>query len=421
LPHLSSLGGRARAAASPVRRLIVIYVPQQETEGFLPQGEPLSLAGGYLEPLAPFFGRMLWVHNMRGRSGHMEGHTEALTGHSATAWRPPGGPSIDQYIAGRLGTATPLPSLELTGSSPSETNKDWGVVAWTDKVLPVQPIADPRRAFERAFASVPATNPGAAAAAQAAAEVGRRHKLQKSLLDALISDYQRVSGAVGAGDRQLLDAHLTLLREQEQRLQKAAVAPPPPAACEPGAAPAANVDPKEFPARIRHHMDTIIGAVRCDSTRVFTLMLGVAQDGREYTWVGNKDNFHSVAHGDAPNYREQHFAARKWQAQQIAHLLQGLDGIKEGDRTALDNSVVAWIGELGYYPWSAHASGRHLRNQVSAVLMGGCGGYFAGGRVVDVKQADQANLLITLAHAMGYADLTAFGKNGAKALAELRA
>jgi hypothetical protein len=40
--------------------------------------------------------------------------------------------------------------------------------------------------------------------------------------------------------------------------------------------------------------------------------------------------------------------------------------------------------------------------------------------LVDVKQADYCNLLLTLGHAMGYEDLTSFGKLGTRPLTELR-
>jgi hypothetical protein len=182
-----------------------------------------------------------------------------------------------------------------------------------------------------------------------------------------------------------------------------------------------DIDWKEYPKRIRSHIDTLIAAVRCDATRVATLMLGVAQEGLEHTWLGFNDNFHSVAHGDVPNFKEQHFAVRKWQAEQVAYLVKGLDSIKEGNGSALDNTVIAWVSELGYYPWSQDASGRHMRDQVTTLLIGGCGGYFNTGRVVDVQQSDYCNLLVTLGQAMGYPDVTSFGKFGTTALTALKA
>jgi hypothetical protein len=216
----------------------------------------------------------------------------------------------------------------------------------------------------------------------------------------------------------LLDAHTSLLREQEQRLQREES---PRFSCMAGGAPpAATVDDKDWPTRLRHHIDTIVGAFRCDATRVCTLMFGVSQEGTPYTWIGQRDSFHSVAHGDAPMAKEQHFMVRTWQAQQIASLLEGLDAIKEGERTVLDNTVLLWICELGYWPWNLDRGGRHLRTRVASMIVGDAGGYFGTGRVVDVQQSDYCNLLLTMAHAMGYQDLTSFGKLGTKPLAELR-
>ena len=417
LPPLASLIGGRRAeaqAAAPKRRFLVVYIPHQQTEGFLPQGQ-FSLTGTYLEPLEPWKSRMLWAHNLRGRSGHMEGHSESLTGYSAADWRPTQGPSLDQYVAKRLGSVTPLPSLELTGASPWESNRNDGVVSWTDRNLPVQAIPDARRGFDRVFGNAATANASAMEAAQAAA---RRKRLQKSLLDSLIEDYRRTSSAMSTGDRPLLDAHLTLLREQEQRLQQD---PGVSATCGPaGDAPAADIRWQDYPRRMQHHVDTIVGAFRCDATRVASLLFGMAQEGMVHPWVGNNDNFHSVAHGDAANPQEQHFNVRKWQAGQIANLMRGLESVPEGDRTVLDNTTILMVSELGYYPWSSHSSGRHLRVQVSSLIIGDAGGYFRTGRVVDTQQSDYCNLLLTVAHALGYQDLPTFGKLGTQPIAALR-
>ena len=423
LPQLSSLMGR-KAAAQGVggpRRLICVYIPQQETEGFLPKTAPFSLTGTYLEPLEPWKNRMLFVHNMKGTDGHMEGHSESLTGFANADWRPTAGPSLDQLVAKRIGGATKLPSLELTGASPWDSNRDDGVHSWTDKCLPVQSIPDARRAFERVFGAVggaPVVNTSALQAAELAA---KRKRLQKSLLDSLITDYKRTTGTMSPGDRQLLDAHLTLLREQEQRLQAEPAPSAGSAVCTTPGAPAADIPWQDYPKRMQHHVDTIVGAFRCDATRVATLSFGLAQEGVEHTWIGSNDNFHSIAHGDVPNAKEQHFAVRKWQAGLLANMLKGLESIPEGNGTALDNTTILRVSELGYYPWSQDATGRHLREQVSSLIIGNAGGYFKTGRMVDVQQSNYCNSLLTMAHAMGYTDVAKFGKSGTTPLAALRA
>jgi hypothetical protein len=172
---------------------------------------------------------------------------------------------------------------------------------------------------------------------------------------------------------------------------------------------------------MQHHVDTIVGAFRCDATRVATLAFGLAQEGVEHTWVGSNDNFHSVAHGDVPNAKEQHFAVRKWQAGLIANLLKGLDAVPEGNGTALDNTTILWVSELGYYPWNQDPTGRHLREQVTSLIIGNAGGYFKTGRMVDVQQSSYCNMLLTMSHAMGYGDIAKFGKSGTTPLGALRA
>jgi hypothetical protein len=233
-----------------------------------------------------------------------------------------------------------------------------------------------------------------------------------------MEDYKRVSAPLAAGDRQLLDAHLTLLREQEQRLQRS---PGTGAVCGPaGPAPAADIPWQNYPVRIGHHIDTIVGAFRCDATRVASLLFGLAQETVEHPWVGSKDNFHSVAHGDVANPQEQHFNVRKWQAGQIANLLRGLQAIPEGNGTVLDNTTILRVSELGYYPWASDPTGRHLRNQVTSLVIGNAGGYFKTGRLVDTQQSDYCNMLLTMGHALGYPDLASFGKFGTTPIAALK-
>jgi hypothetical protein len=407
LPPLASLATRAHAAPAP-RRILFVYMPQQHNADFAAgTGTSLSLEGTYCAPLAPVANHVVVVRNLKGRHGHQAGHAEFLTGWPAptdagVSFKPVRGPSVDQLIARRLGNATPLPSLELTMVQGTRTTRADSVVSWSDGALVVPPIAEPRRGFERVF--------GAAAPDHAAAEAAaRRLRLRKSLLDGLVADHARISAGLSAHDRRLLDAHTTLLREQEQRLAAEAARPAP--SCSAGTAPATTAS---FPEQLRQHMDTIAAAFRCDATRVATLVLGNAQDSTPYPWVNVRDNFHDIAH-DAmgPVSRPKFFAVRRWQMEQLAALAQSLAAVPEGDGTLLDHTTIAVLTELGHFATTGNS---HLRARVDALLIGGLG-TAPGGRAVDAAGADYGDLLLGFVHHMGFGDVATFGQHGTRALA----
>ena len=424
IPFLRSLGPSAEAQeAEPIRRLLLCYMPQNETEDFLPDryGSEFSLAGKYIEPLAPFADRLIVMHNLRGRSGHYAGHSECLTGFAGepNRFRPSQGPSIDQLVARRLAGSTPLASLELTVMSKQIASRHDGVLSWSEDALPIPAIHQPYDAFARLFGEpggVTATTP---------AERAERLALERSLLDNLMEDYVSLQRRINAGDRQLLDAHLTLLRETEQQLL------PVPLACDAsGEAPARYAaDEPEYSRGDRQqktaqYLNIVEAALRCDATRVVTWAFGFAQDDDHFNFLGVNKSFHDIAHrdraGDERDPRALHFSIRQWQAEQVAALAERLANLDaDGPHgSVLDQSVIAWLPELGYFPTSTQGN-THSRADSAALVVGGAARYLKTGQVVDLGQQDYSNLLVTLVHAMGLEDVASVGTAGDRVLSEL--
>jgi hypothetical protein len=421
LPLLASLGEkRALAdAASPPKRAIFLYMPQNETEDFTPTmaSGALSFAGTYLAALAPYAAKALHVSNLTGTSGHEGGHTEWLTGWPGSTgnFTPAKGPSLDQYIANRVGTATRLPTLGLTLAPSYMLGNGGEVVSWTAQGLPVPSLGSAHQAFTQLFPSANVMN----------APTGKtQQQLQKSVLDALISDYARINATLGASDRVLLDAHLTQLRQLEMRLASS----PSPAMCTTPAAPAesGNMYYPDLRKLVRDHTDVLVAALQCDLTRVATFAFGATGSEGPYDWDPVKVSyFHEVAHRDkayTQDPRGDHFRVRSWYSQQVAYLLQRLDSIPEGTGTLLDHTLVAWLPELGYYPTTEGGSSpnSHLRDKISVLLFGGSG-YFKRNAMIDAGQSHYHNLLLTFGQAMGYPDLKTFGAQGSTPIASLLA
>ena len=429
IPTLRSLGRPTKARAQdplpdgPQRRAIFLYMPQNETEDFLPDtyGREFSLAGKYVEPLAPFADQLLLLHNLKGRSGHHAGHSECLTGFTGepNRFRPRQGPSIDQLLGDRLRSTTRFGSLELTVMSKQIASRYDGVLSWTKDALPVPAIHEPYAAFTRLFGKPGGTWDGSEA------EREEHQHLHRSMLDHLTEDYLGLQARINAEDRQLLDAHLTLLRETELQLldtplacDQSGPAPQEPAVQEPEWARG------DRQAKTAQYSSIIEAALRCDATRVITWAFGFAQDDDHFLFLDVGASFHDIAHrdlvGEERKPRDLHFAIRHWQAQQVAALAQRLASIDADGPygSVLDQSVIAWLPELGYCPSTSNVE-PHSRDDSAALLLGGAGGILDPGQVIDMGGQDYCNLLLTLVHAMGFDDLNALGARGDHVLSEL--
>ena len=63
--------------------------------------------------------------------------------------------------------------------------------------------------------------------------------------------------------------------------------------------------------------------------------------------------------------------------EQLAYIARKLDAIQEGDRTALDNSMILLCSSM--------LTGAHDSTQLPVVMVGGGGGTIKGGRVLDYR------------------------------------
>lgn len=423
LPFLPSLEPTAAAGPPvPPQRVVFVYAAQQESERFLPaaSGTISSLAGTYLSPLEAYRDRVTLVHNMPGAGGHSAGHSESLTGFPwgwdnadmADHWVPKGGPSIDQYIASRHGDATPLRTLGLTisdlGLGRDDHETSWRRLPRSgEETLAILPSA------EGDVVSVPhvrSPSEGYSIVFGSGGEpvVDRQALMRRSLIDAVLDDTERLSMRLATADRRVLDAHLSQLRDYERRLGSAV-----PFTCDAGFGRPAEGD-LDRPTSAPLHMDTIVGAFRCDATRVATFSFAASQDEHSYRWLGDITNFHQTAHENLDYTSDpsgDHALVRRWQAEQVAYLLDQLAAVPEGEGTLLDNTLVVWVSELGLWTFGTEGN-NHSRGNTPAMFIGNAGGQLTTGRVVDAGRAHYHDFLLTILHALGYTDVTSWGFEG---------
>ena len=204
-----------------------------------------------------------------------------------------------------------------------------------------------------------------------------------------------LNARLAGGDRQRLDAHLSAIRDLEQRLSAPVPTCAPPG--RPGAVDLTQDDNEQTIGRL--HMDLMAAALACDLTRVASIQFSVSRSPIVFGSISSNYH-HGLSHDDQnPASIDALVKINAFYASQLAYLLGKLEAIPEGTGTVLDNTIVLWGNELG--------TGRtHSHDQVPFVLAGNAGGYFRTGRFVNCGARPHNDLLISLCNAFGIADTT---------------
>lgn len=424
LPHL------AQAQTAPPKRLVIFYgsgaLRYRTADGFSGLGtwEPRAVSGQQrpterewaLAPLysalQPFKSRMVMMRGLgmvseisdtaRGNA-HQQGEKHALCAIPSTQATMPGGPSIDQFIARRLNTPSPLTpfrSLELAVGSwgPDGYNLPFAETGSGGAITRVNPVWDPRIAYNRVIGAFPTTDPLAQ----------RRIARRNGMLGLMQSEFGGLS-KLSRADKQKLDAHQALVHDLEQRLRLQGRAtcsrPADPSVvmnsdqgeggCDLACYDAGNL-PLNPPRRIgweaqqqrnwdltaQLHTDLAAAALACDLTRVVSLAVeyqpnqGNGFDAAARTATGATD-WHDLVHQmnvTADSFNPLSPAARagipfvermvQSEVRVLTSLLSKLESIPEADgSTLLDNTLVLVCGQIGY--------GSHALDSLPWYVIGG--------------------------------------------------
>lgn len=457
LPSFGQRSTRAQAVtASPTipTRILFFYTPHgtlfrqwiQAPAGAASATETSYDFGPILQPLLPFKSKLLVLEGLdwqtenvdptSASNAHLNGQTHALSATSRAGSGTAGGISIDQFIAQKLSSptpVTPLPSLELS----ARWNTDIApfVTSWAGPGALVPPMTKPDAVFARLFPQGP---PAAASSAPdpAAAAVARR---KRSILDGVLAEFNALSRPLSTADKAKMDAHASLIRDLEMRI---GISTPPSAMCvapDQGPIKQYNKDCQTGDVCIQESTSLFtqlaVAAFACDLTRVITFdldmltsTLGIADMHAflhgvdDLYWFANDRWGTPIANGDvAPTAMDPANikianAFYATYAQSLATLLQGLDAVAEPDgKTLLDHTIVVWCGEIG--------SPGHNNYMVNYLLAGGGAANIRTGRYVSMPRTTPPtlqtsfpnsgvphnNLFVSLANAVGLSDVTTFG------------
>jgi hypothetical protein len=299
--------------------------------------------------------------------------------------------SADQVIANAIGHQTRFPSLELGldygrlegGCDPGYACIYSNNISWRNATTPAIKEVNPRIVFDRLFGS-----------AKGSDRAGEANDMQetynRSILDFVRESLGGLNRQLGTGDRLRVDEYLTSIREIERRLD----APPSNVELPKGVARPTRV-PDSFQEHFRLMADLQILAIQMDATRVSTFMLGVEQSRRTYTEIGIPEEHHGLTH-HAGNQEKIAKVCRidNYCSEQFAYFLDRMKGIKENDRTLLDNSMVLLGNGNG-------DAARHDHMNCMTVLAGRGGGTLDPGRFVKYDDVLMSNFWLSLMDRMG--------------------
>ncbi|MCA9009174.1 MAG: DUF1552 domain-containing protein, partial [Planctomycetaceae bacterium] len=257
-------------------------------------------------------------------------------------------------------------------------------ISWQNATSPVPMEVYPSLAFDSLFDN-------------------RGSRRNESILDRAREHAASLSRQVSAGDKAKLDEYMTSVREVEKRIERMRGGQQQAAerSAETGQALAAMSRPDNgLPEDIREHMqlmcDIVALAFQTDRTRVATLLLCRDISGLFYPFLDARNAHHSASHNDLSDEFER---ITRYYVSQFAYLAQRLDGMREGERSVLDNSCLLFVNNM----WSGS---KHDSTRVPLLMAGGLGGTIETGRVLEFgDRADEdrklCSLYLSILHKMG--------------------
>lgn len=275
------------------------------------------------------------------------------------------GTSFDQLVANEVGRSTKVPSLVLAceAANPS-VHKNYSMlysshISWSSPTTPTPLELYPALAFDRLFKD-------------------GTQKGDKSVLDAVLSDAKGFRSNLSGSDQRKLDEYLDSVRDVEQRIdrsgKKGELQGWRPALTKPNIPRPKDGLPQDIAEHMRLMSDLVVLAFQTDTTRVCSLKLN--NDHSSLRFPHLKVDYmihHLLSHSDTPDWLK----VNQFFTEQVAYIARKLNAIQEGERTALDNSMILFLSSM--------MTGNHNNDQLPTILVGGGGGRIQGGRSLNYR------------------------------------
>lgn len=292
----------------------------------------------------------------------------------------PGGISIDRLIARELGANDPFSSIAL-GIEEGPNNVLCVSADGPNQKFPA--IGSPVRAFTTLFGE---------AARDAGYDAQELLAQDRSVLDFMIDDIERMNARLAGPERAKLDQFLDSTRALERQLAGIAERR---AACENPLAPDASLDGAWLaPEIVQAHVDVAFQALTCGLTRVAHVsILGMEGPHTPYQWLGDSVGHHECHHQFFWDVIERIDA---FVLSQVARMFEHLRSFPEGNGTMADRSLTMYVNTCG-------GSHHYGQDNHAVVLVGNIDGYFRTGRYLSYpwKQHCISDVFVSVANALG--------------------
>src|SRR5204863_5623363 len=197
-------------------------------------------------------------------------------------------------------------------------------------------------------------------------------KGDKSVLDAVLADATDLRRVLSAGDQRKLDEYLDSVRDVELRIENAGKKGELQGWRPTLDKPDMPRPPEGIPQNIADHMrlmcDILVLGFQTDTTRITTLKLNNDHSSLRFPHLGVDYMIHHLlSHSETADWLK----VNQFFIDQLAYIAKKLDGIREGERTALDNSMILFCSSM--------LTGNHDATQLPVVVLGGAGGRLQGG------------------------------------------
>jgi hypothetical protein len=266
-------------------------------------------------------------------------------------------------LAQQIGRATKVPSLVLgcEKSNPS-VHKNYSMlysshISWSSPTTPTPLEVYPALAFDQLFKD-------------------KTQRGDKNLLDAVLADASDFRRQISRIDQQKLDEYLQSVREVEQRIERAGrrgeLQGWRPTLTEPTMPRPKDGYPQDIVEHMRLMCDILVLAFQTDTTRICTLKLNNDHGTLRFPHLSVDYMIHHLlSHSDTDDWLK----VNQFFMEQVAYIARRLDGIQEGERTALDNSMLMLCSSMLH--------GNHDATQLPVVMLGSAGGRIQGGQNLD--------------------------------------
>ena len=379
LPWLESLNvwgdvarGAEVASEAPVRFAVLFAGNGFHSKEWWAKGAGKEMElGQVLAPLAGHREKLLFIQGLFNEQALKGNIHSSQTGNLlsgaplASGGEIRSGTSVDQLVAQKYGRSTKVPSLVLgCETSNPAIHKNYSMlysshISWSSPTTPTPLELYPALAFDRLFKD----------------EVQRG---DRSVLDAVLSDAHDVRRKISTADQRKLDEYLDSVRDVEQRIDTAGkqgeVQGWRPTLDKP------NVPrpPEGIPQNIADHMrlmcDILVLGFQTDTTRITTLKLNNDHSSLRFPHLGVDYMIHHLlSHSDTADWLK----VNQFFVEQLAYIATKLDAIQEGERTALDNSMLMFCSSM--------LNGGHDATQLPVIMLGKGGGKLQTGRVLDYR------------------------------------